>query len=83
MYAAKSASRAQKSGFTSRSGAPDVVSATSSLLETGRIDKGSQFFSIANGQDGHDADVKKDMMRNTYQINIGKTLLSFDCLMLL
>ena len=74
-----------KSGFTTRSskyagGVPDVISSASSLLETGKIDKSSQFFSIANGQDGHDADVKRDMMKNTYQINIGKQFV-FSCVM--
>lgn len=34
-------------------------------LHNSRI-QGSQFFFVANEQDGHDIDVKKDMMRNTY-----------------
>ena len=37
---------------------------------------GSQFFSVANEQDGHEVDVQKDMVRNNYQINMGKFDLS-------
>jgi len=39
----------------------------SSILNQGRLQHtGSQFFSVANEQDGHEIDLQKDLMRNTY-----------------
>ena len=48
-----------------------------SALNNGRLHTGSQFFSVANEQDGHEKDIQKDMMRNTYQINMGNKKVSF------
>ena len=31
-----------------------------------RVNTGSQFFSVANEQDGHDMDFSREAMRNTY-----------------
>ncbi len=53
-----------------------VSHGTSTLHNSSRNPRASQFFSVANEQDGHEVDVHKDMMRNTYQISIGKS--SFD-----